>query len=122
MIGRLLVNAAALAAATFVLPGITLDGRTWQQQVPTLLVIAVVFSLINTFVKPIVKVVSLPVTILSLGLFLWVINAGMLMLTSWVARQVGVGFVVDGWGSAFLGALIIAVVGALAGGRRKDRR
>lgn len=124
MLARLIVNALALAAAIFIVPGINLAGTSWTDKVVPLLIIAALFGVVNSVIKPITKVVSFPVIILTLGLFLWAINAAMLMLTSWIARKVGVGFSVTGWGSAFLGALIIAIVGALMSGftRRQDDR
>ena len=110
---RVVVNAAALAAAAWLLDGIRLTDR--DDKVLTLLGVAVVFGLINAFVAPVIKLLSLPFIILTLGLLLWVINAVMLLLTSSIAGGLGLGFEVDGFGTALLGALIISVVGAILG-------
>ena len=95
----LVVNAVALWAATLIIPGIALreaavsadaGAVSDQVSVPTivaLLIVAVVFALVNAVVKPIVQLLSLPFTILTLGLFLLVVNALMLMLTSWITEQ-----------------------------------
>ena len=109
---RVAVNAAALAVAAWLLDGIRL---TDEDRVLTLLGVAVVFGLVNAFVAPVVKLLSLPFIVLTLGLLLWVINAVMLLLTSRVADGLGLGFEVDGFGTALLGALVISVVGAILG-------
>ena len=116
---RVVVNAAALAAAAWLLDGIRLTDR--DDKVLTLLGVAVVFGLINAFVAPVIKLLSLPFIILTLGLLLWVINAVMLLLTSSIADGLGLGFEVDGFGTALLGALIISIVGAVLGSLVDDK-
>ena len=74
-LSRVLVNALALAAATFLLADITVGGGRQSKQVVTLLVVAVIFGLVNAFVRPIVKLLSLPFILLTLGLLIFVINA-----------------------------------------------
>ncbi|QLQ09391.1 MAG: phage holin family protein [Nocardioidaceae bacterium] len=106
----ILVNAAALAVATGLLSGITVEGegaeRFW-----TLLLVALVFGVINSIIAPVLKILSLPFIILTLGLLLVVINAAMLMLTSWVCDKLGIGFEVDQfWWTAIWGAVIISLV------------
>jgi len=110
---RVVVNAAALAAAAWLLDGIRLSRG--DDRVLTLLGVAVVFGLVNALVAPVVKLLSLPFIILTLGLLLWVINAAMLMLTGAIADGLGLGFEVDGFGTALIGALIISIVGAILG-------
>jgi putative membrane protein len=101
---RFLINAAALwVAATFV-SGIHAGGAT------SVLAVAVVFGLVNAFVRPLLKLLSCPIIFLTLGLFTLVINALMLMLAAWVGRQLGIDFAVDGFWAAFLGALIVSIV------------
>jgi putative membrane protein len=107
---KLLGNAVALAVATWLLSDITLSGSTTGRKVLTLLVVAVIFGVVNAIVKPVVKLLSLPFIILTLGLLLFVINALMLMLTSWISGELDVPFHVEGFGTALLGALIITVV------------
>ena len=107
---RVVVNALALAAATWLLPDISVGGDRQSSQLVTLLLVAVIFGLVNAIVRPIVKLLSLPFIILTLGLLIFVINAFMLLLTSWLSKQLGLGFHVDGFFTALIGALIITVV------------
>ncbi|MGP3991041.1 phage holin family protein [Streptomyces sp. 3N207] len=107
---KTLANAAALAVATWLLSDIELTGGSGGEKALTLLVVALIFGVVNVVVKPIVKLLSLPLLLLTLGLFTLVINALMLMLTSWVADQLDVSFHVEGFGAAFLGGLIISIV------------
>jgi putative membrane protein len=103
------VNALALAAAIWVLPGIALTGATDSDRAVTLVLVALVFGVVNAVVRPVVKLLSLPFIILTLGLLIFVINALMLLLTSWLSGQLGLGFHVDGFWTAVLGAVIVAV-------------
>jgi len=102
MVKQFIANAAALALATFIVPGITLEAGSTRNKVLALCLVAVIFGLLNTFVKPIFKFVSGLLIILTLGLFLWVINAVLLMLTSHIAARVGLPWQVHTWGAAFL--------------------
>lgn len=111
LIVRFLAIAAALAVAAWLLPGISIDGATTSERALTLAIVAAIFGAVNLVVRPIVKVLALPLIILTLGLVLLVINALMLLLTSWLTEQLDVGFHVDGFVTALIGALIIAVVG-----------
>ena len=104
------VNALALAAATALLDGIELSARSTEDQIVTMVIVALVFGVINAVIAPVVKLLSLPFIILTLGLLLLVINALMLMLTGWLAGQLGLAFAVDGFWSAGWGALIISIV------------
>lgn len=116
---RIAVAAAALAAAAWLLDGIAFTSS--DNEALTVLGVALIFGLVNAIVAPVVKLFSLPFIILTLGLLLWVINALMLMLTSWIADGLGLGFRVDGFGTALLGALIISVVTAILGSLVDDR-
>lgn len=107
---KLLGNAVALAVATWLLTNITLSGSTSGRKIVTLLIVAAIFGVVNAIVKPVAKLLSLPFIILTLGLLLFVINALMLMLTSWIAGKLDVPFHVEGFGTALLGALIITIV------------
>lgn len=75
-----------------------------------LLAVAAVFTVVNAFVKPLVKLLSLPLVILTLGLFLLVINALMLWLTAWITEVTDYGLRIDGFWAAFLGAIIVTIV------------
>lgn len=103
------VNALALAAATWLLPDIEVTGSSGVDQVVTLVLVAVIFGVVNAVVRPVVKLLSLPLIVLTLGLLIFVINALMLMLTGWLSEQLGIGFRVDGFWTAVLGAIIVTV-------------
>ncbi|MEU9140141.1 phage holin family protein [Streptomyces sp. NPDC048404] len=107
---KTLANAGALAVAVWLLAKITLTGDSTGKKIGTLLVVALVFGLVNVLVKPVVKVLTFPLFILTLGLITLVVNALMLLLTSWVADKLDVSFHVDGFWTAVLGGLIISVV------------
>jgi putative membrane protein len=79
----------------------------------TLGIVALIFGVINAVIRPIVILLSLPLEILTLGLFTFVINALMLLLTSGIAHRLHLGFRVDGFWPAFVGALVISVVSFL---------
>ena len=108
MFGRLLIkliiNAVALAAADRAIDGIHADG--WK----SIIVMALIFGAVNAIIRPIVRILSFPLLILTLGLFTFIINALMLMLAEWIGGIFGVGFHVDSFGSALLGSIIISVV------------
>ena len=107
---RIVVNALALAVATWLLDGITLTGASVTERAVSLVLVAAVFGVVNAVVRPVVMLLSLPFIILTLGLLLLVINALMLQLTGWLSGQLGLGFDVSGFGTAIVGALVITVV------------
>ena len=117
---RLLINAAALWAAIRLVPGISFEAE-W----PVLFVVALVFGVLNAVIRPILFVLTIPFLILTLGLFTFVLNAFMLWLTSAASELFDLRFHVDGFWSAFLGALIITVVSfvlSLAVSPRRETR
>jgi putative membrane protein len=108
----LVINAVALLAAAWVVSGIHLGaagrhptGRDWI----TLLVVAAIFGLVNAVIRPILLLLSLPLELLTLGLFTFVINALMLLLTTWIAQGMGLAFRIDGFIAALLGAVIVSI-------------
>jgi len=103
------VNALAIAIATWLLDGITLTGNDVSDRVLTFVVVALIFGVINAVVGPIIKTLSLPFIIITLGLLLLVINAFLLLVSSWIAREIGFNFRVDGFWTAVWGALIVTV-------------
>ena len=105
---RLLINAAALWIATRLVSGITASSDP-----ATFLAVALVFGLLNALVAPLLRMLTCPLMILTLGLFTFVINAVILLLTSAVAGRFGLGFHVAGFWSAFWGALVVSVVSVL---------
>jgi putative membrane protein len=107
---RLVANAVALAIATWILSGISLTGSSTTSKIITLLVVALIFGVLNMIIKPIFALFTAPLILLTLGLFLIVINACMLLLTSWLAGLFNLGWSVDGFWTAVLGAIIISIV------------
>jgi len=107
---RLLINALALWCAARFVDGISYTGSTLG-----LLGLSLVFGLMNAIIRPILKLLSLPVLILTLGLFSLVLNAAMLLLTSAAANRLDIPFHVDGFGPAFFGALLVSLVGTVLG-------
>ena len=105
MLARLLINAAALWVAIQLVTGITFRGE-W----PFLLAVSLVFGALNVVVRPVLKFLTFPFFILTLGLFTFVLNAVMLWLTAVVSNALGLGFDVDGFGAAFVGALLVTIV------------
>jgi len=108
----LATNTLAVGVAAWLVPGIRFtEPGGLEDYWPTLLAVGVILGIVSSFVKPVVTILSIPFIIVTLGLFLWVINALMLMLTSWLAKQFDLGFVVeDFFWAALLGALIITLV------------
>ncbi|NUR97070.1 MAG: phage holin family protein [Kribbellaceae bacterium] len=107
---RLIVNAIALAVAAWLLNGIAVNGSTTTVRVITLVAVAAIFGLVNALIKPLATILSLPFIVLTLGLLIFVINALMLLLTSWISGGLNIPFSVHGFGTALVGALIITVV------------
>ncbi|MEU5887767.1 phage holin family protein [Streptomyces sp. NPDC047461] len=107
---KTIANAGALAVAVWLLDKITLTGDSTGKKIGTLILVALIFGIVNFLVKPVVQLLSLPLLILTLGLFTLVVNALMLMLTSWLADKVDLSFHVDGFWTAVLGGLIISIV------------
>ena len=105
---RLLVNMAALWAATRIVPGVTYSGGA-----AGLLGVALIFGLVNAVLRPITKLVTCPLILITLGLFTFVVNGLMLWLTSSLAGSVGLAFHVAGFWAAFWGALVVSFVSVL---------
>jgi putative membrane protein len=105
---RLIINAAALFAATKVgIPGLGFDGD-WK----TIVVVAFIFGLVNALVRPLLTLLTCPLILVTLGLFVLIINAAMLELTGWIAgpQWLGLGFTVNSHWAAFLGAVVVSIV------------
>jgi putative membrane protein len=111
LIIRILVNAAALWIAALMIDGIDFASNTGgTEQFVVVLAVAVIFGLVNALIRPIVKVLTLPLTVLTLGLFTFVVNALMLLLTAWISGRLDLAFQVDGFLAALLGAVVISIV------------
>lgn len=136
---RVLINGLALWIASWILPGLDITTSATTEAVAktgvtqgtdtigiilAYLFIGLIFGVVNAFVRPLVSFLSLPITILTLGLFTIVINAAMLYLTSWISSYTPVHFTIDSffW-TAVLAAIIITLIslvaGRISGGRRR---
>ena len=102
---RWLIDALALYVAALVVHGIQME-HDWA----ALAIIALVFGIVNALIRPVLGFLSCPLLVLSLGLFTLVINAAMLLLTASIAKQLGIGFQVDSFAAAIVGALVISLV------------
>jgi putative membrane protein len=107
---KTIANAGALAVAVWLLDKITLTGDGTARKAGTLVVVALVFGLVNWLVKPVLKVLTFPLFVLTLGLITLVVNALMLLLTSWVCGKLQLSFHVEGFWTAVVGGLIVSVV------------
>jgi putative membrane protein len=105
---RWVCNALAIFIAVKLLPGLSFTGPWWQ-----LGCVALIFGLLNALVRPVLKLLTCPLILLTLGLFILVINAAMLWLTASLADYFGIAFQVAGFWPAFWGALVISVISAL---------
>lgn len=121
---RLVINAVAIWLAAQWVGGIEISssGQGTGGDLLVIAGIAAVFTIVNAFIKPLVKLFSMPLVILSLGLFTLVINALMLMLTAWLSTLTDYGLSLSGFGAAFWGALLISVVNFLLGAFVPEKR
>ncbi len=111
---KILINAAALAVAVILLPQVELDLDNW----PQLLLVAAIFAVVNTYIRPIVKTLALPISLFTLGLVSFVINAALFLLVAFVAGQIDIPFTVGGFppdldADAIIGALLGSVIVSL---------
>lgn len=104
---RWLFTALAIYAAVKLLPGLAFHGPWWQ-----LGIVALLFGLVNALVRPLLKLLTCPLILLTLGLFVLIINAAMLSLTAKAAAVFGIDFRVAGFWPAFWGALLISLISA----------
>jgi putative membrane protein len=104
LILRWIINAVAVWVAALLLDGITIEGNWFD-----LFLVGLVMGLVNAIIKPILKLLALPITIVTLGLFTLVINAGMLALVAWIMPTLAV----DGFITALLGGILISIVSTL---------
>ena len=111
---RWIVTAVAVAAAVWLVPGIMVIGTNSFIAVAAL---ALILSLINMSIKPILQILSLPISILTLGIFYLIVNALMLELAAWMTTALfGTGILIDGFLSAFLGSIVISLVSVIVNG------
>ncbi len=106
---RWVITALALFVAALMVPGIRVSGTAWVAYA----VMAVILGLVNALVRPVLKLLTCPLILLTLGLFTLVINGFTLWLSARIANALGIGFYVDGFWPAFWGALIVSIVSVL---------
>ncbi len=109
---RWIVTALAVAAAVWLVPGIQIIGgdSAWVG----VAIFALILSLINMSLKPLLQILSLPITVLTLGIFYLVVNTLLLYIAAWLANSLfGIGFWIEGFGSAFLASIVISIVSAI---------
>ena len=105
---RWIINAIALFLAVYIVPGVNLQGG-----LPSLIWLALIFGLINAFLRPLLKLLTCPLIFLTLGLFTLLINTFLFWLTSQVGQAFGIGFTINGFWPAFLGGLVVTVVSVI---------
>jgi putative membrane protein len=100
-----ILNAAALWVAASIVPGLEFHGGICR-----LLLVAAVFGIVNSLLRPLLTILTCPLILLTLGLFMLVINALMLMLTGWLSESWNLGFTVSGFWAAFFGGIVVGLV------------
>ena len=105
---RWLVNAAALWVATRIVPGVSYTGE-WMP----FMGVALIFGVVNAFIRPVAKLLTFPLIIVTLGLFSFVVNGLMLWLTSALSGQLALGFHVSGFWAAFVGAIVVSLISTI---------
>lgn len=124
---RLIINAVALYAAIWIVPGIDAQNTHWL----AILGLALIFGLLNAFLRPLLKLMTCPLIILTLGIFTLLINTLMFYLAGWIGTAWGIGFSVSNFWAALFGAIIVSIVSIvlslvfhdeLKGGRKKRKK
>ena len=104
---KIFINAVAIWIAALIVPGVDVGGKGVGNTLLTLAVVGALFGLVNTFIKPVVKLFSIPFYILTLGLFAFVVNAFMLMIVSWISGWANISFHVEDFFWSAIGAAVV---------------
>ena len=107
IITKVVINALAIWIATLVVPNVDVGGSSLENRLLTLLVVGALFGLINTFIKPVVKLFTLPLYLLTLGLISFVVNALMLKIVEWLSGKIGIGFDAGPFFWSTIGAAVV---------------
>src|SRR5947209_2737724 len=107
---RFVINVVAVWAASHLVNALIPGGITPLDHLSSLLLVALILGLVNALIKPVLRFLTCPLQILTLGLFTLVINALMLGLTAWIAQQLSIPFAINGFGPALLGAIVITLI------------
>ncbi len=103
---RWVVNALAILATTYLVPGIRIEGNG----IVAAFLVAVILGLVNALIRPILVLLSCGCIVLTLGLFMLVINAASLLIASWISQMVNIPFIVEGFWPALIGSIVISIV------------
>lgn len=107
---KVIINALAIWVATWIVPGVTVTGDTTADKLLTYGLVGLIFGVVNAFIKPIVKLLTLPFYVLTLGLMAFIVNAFMLELTEWFSGVVGLGFHIDDFFWSAIGAAVVVTI------------
>jgi putative membrane protein len=107
IVTKVVINAVSIWVATLVLPGVTVGSGSIGHRVLSLLVVGVLFGLINTFIKPVVRLFTLPLYVITLGLISFVVNALMLKIVEWLSGKIGITFDAGPFFWSTLGAAVV---------------
>lgn len=103
---RWVVNALAILATTHLVPGIRIEGNG----IVAAFLVAVILGLVNALIRPILVLLSCGCIVLTLGLFMLVINAASLLIASWISQMVNIPFIVEGFWPALIGSIVISII------------
>ncbi|MGP1497230.1 MAG: phage holin family protein [Schaalia odontolytica] len=121
-IARLLATMAGLWVTILVVPSISIDSSSASQTVIVLAVVALVFTAVNSIIKPVVTTLAFPLYLVTFGLFALVTNSLLFSLTSWLSTSLGFPMTTGGFWSCLAGAIITSVVSALVSGVLRDKK
>jgi putative membrane protein len=128
---KVLINAIAVYVAVLVIPQIKFAGDVFGPDWPKLLVVALILALVNSYIRPILKILSFPITLVSFGLFALVLNAVLLLLVAFLSDKLDLGFTIGGFPpkltadafvGALLGSIVISIVATVLGMLNRGRR
>ena len=121
-IARLLATMAGLWVSTLLVPSISVSSSSASETVIVLAVVALVFTLVNSLIKPVVKTLAFPLYVLTFGLFALVTNSALFALTGWISTRLGAPLSTGGFWSCLAGAIITSVVASGVSGLLGDKK
>src|SRR5215210_4908727 len=128
---KVLINAVAVYVAVLVIPQIKFAGEVFGPDWPKLLAVALILAIVNSYIRPILKILSFPISLVTMGLFALVLNALLLLLVAFVSDKLDLGFSIGGFPpkvtadaliGAFLGSIVISLVATALGMLNRGRR
>ena len=121
-IARLVATMAGLWVTVHVVPSISIEASSASQTVIVFAVVALVFTAVNSIIKPVVKTLAFPLYVLTFGLFALVTNSLLFALTGWLSTSLGIPMTTGGFWSCLAGAVITSVVASLVSGVLRDKK